>query len=310
MAQSAFQSLLKEFQIEANKPASEEQLARREAALGFALPESLRRCYLTCDGGQAHGHELSALELLSLKGSAKYGRSFFDSFFGYFPFAQNNDSNPVCVCCRSPLVGYVVLVLHDDEPRLLHRSLDGLFKAAVAHVQADNFLDTHELPADFAGPKRTAKDRSIARQLIDLAAKEGIGEEQTNALRFACDLLPDEDVAEIGALLEVKDAYVRAHVAKRLKSIPGALAKKLLKQLDNDFDGFVERCAAILHHEKIQATVIQNYNKKGLRIDPGPIHLNMDVWYAKYKDKPDFAAFLTERARFLIADKKKQRKSR
>lgn len=69
-------------------------------------------------------------------------------------------------------------------------------------------------------------------------------------------------------------------------------------------------CAAILQQEKIQATVIQNHGKKGLRIDPGPIHLNMDVFHAKHKDKPDFAAFLTERARFLIADKKKQRKSR
>src|SRR5262249_46819573 len=191
----AFQHFLQEFQIETRKPASETALRKADAKLGFPIPEPIRSCYLTCDGGQARpGPEgpRSAVELLSLEAALEYDRGpgFFDAFWGYFPFVENNDSNPVCLCCKSPLTGYVVLVSPDDAPRLMFRSPENFFRAAIEYIKGGEFFDTHELPSEFDGPDRTKKDLSIARQLIDEVASGDTlnNQERTEALRFACDL--------------------------------------------------------------------------------------------------------------------------
>ncbi|MCI0741539.1 MAG: SMI1/KNR4 family protein [Gemmataceae bacterium] len=310
---SAFQAFLKEFQIEAGEPASETELRKAESKLGFALPESVRSCYLLCDGGQAKDGSdgpRSALELLSLKATLDYPRvgGFFDSCWSYFPFVENNDSNPVSVCCKSPLVGYVVLVLYDDLPRLMFRSLDGFFQSAIEYVQSGAFLDTYELPSEFTGPERTKNDMSIARELIDLATKrESHEQERIDALRFACDLLSDEDVDEIGKLLNDEDEYVRDHASRRLQRIPGAKAKKALSDLEGDFDSFVERCAQRLQGEGINGSVQDAYGKKTIRIDPGPIWLNMEAFFSERK-RPDFDAHLIERSKFFVEYEKKQNK--
>jgi hypothetical protein len=307
----AFQHFLQEFQIETRKPMSETALRKADSHLGFSVPESLCSCYLTCDGGQAkYGPEgsRSAVELLSLEVALGYDRvpGFFDAFWGYFPFVENNDSNPVCLCCKSPLTGYVVLVSHDDAPRLMFRSLEGFFRAAVEYIQGGEFFDTHELPSEFDGPNRTKKDLSIARQLIDVVARGDTlnDQEHTDALRFACDLLSDEQVEEIAALLKDEDEYVREHVTKRLKRIPGAKARKALSQFESDFDAFVERCARKLQGEGIQASVQSPYGQKTIRIDPGPIWLNMEMFYSK-RNRPDVEDYLLERARFFMEQEKK-----
>jgi hypothetical protein len=94
--------------------------------------------------------------LLSLAKAASYPSPFFESQFGYLPLIENNDSNPVCVCCKPPLAGYVVCVSHNDSPRLLARSLDGFWSLAVKHVEQADFFDVDDLPSEFDAPQLAA----------------------------------------------------------------------------------------------------------------------------------------------------------
>jgi cell wall assembly regulator SMI1 len=125
---SVFQRFLRQFEITGNRPASEAEFTRTEAKLGCALPASVKTCYRICDGGRANDDQ-SDLHLFSLKQALDYRQTpgFLDSMFGNFPFAENNDSNPICICCKPPLAGFVVQVFHDDVPQLKFRSLDGFF---------------------------------------------------------------------------------------------------------------------------------------------------------------------------------------
>jgi SMI1 / KNR4 family (SUKH-1) len=305
--EATFRDFLKEFQIKGNKPVSEAQLAKAEAKLGFVLPVSLRACYRICDGGQAQSDQ-SRLHIFSLTESLEYGlvTGILNTFWSFFPFAENNDSNPICVCCKSPLAGYVVQVNHDDDQQLKYRSLLGFLQGAIGYVQGGQFLDTHEMLPEFTSRERTEHDRSIASQLIDSATqRENLDDQESiDALRFACDLLSDEEVDEIVGLLKFEAEYVREHVIHRLKGIAGAKAKNALHQLEADFDAFVERCARTLQQAAIQASVHAPYGKKSIRIDPGPIWLNLELFYSE-RNRPDFEYFLLERARYFLSQKKK-----
>lgn len=297
---TAFQSFLNEFQINPAPAAGEDEIKNLEVELGFALPEPLRDCYRRQDGGTAE-HKRSAVQLLSLGAAAEYRQmaGFDQVYWQYYPLAENNDSNPVCVCCKPPLTGYVVLVSHDDEPRLLYRTLDGFFDGAVKLLRSDSeFFDTYHLTGDFDGPERTVEDRDIARQLIELANFEDELEDQdrTDALRFACDLLGGDDTEELAALLDDDDEYVRGHVLARLQRDECAAANELLRRFEREYDAFLDRSVAVLQNNQIDANRVQN----SIRIDPWPIWLNMDVFYSERR-RPDFDEFLLERAKTFIA---------
>jgi hypothetical protein len=212
---SARQNFLSAFFFKLNKPASPAQLANFERKVQLSLPTALQECYAAADGGQA-SDKLSALQLLSLAQAEEYEGcpGFFDSYFGYLPITENNDSNPVCMCLKSPLAGHVVLVSHDASPRLLSRSLDGFFQAAVSELgrlREGGYFDTHGLPSDFDGPERTERDKAIAQQLVAAATPSDgvVGEQRTDAMRFACDLFGNDDLEEMATLLNVGDSYVR-----------------------------------------------------------------------------------------------------
>jgi hypothetical protein len=242
----------------------------------------------------------SALDYGSIPG-------FLDSCFGYFPYAENNDSNPVCVCCKPPLAGYVVLISHDDDPRLMFRSLDGFFHAAIEYVKNGEFLDTHELRTDFEGSERTTQDVTIARQLVALPA--GLqGRERAIALDYACELLADENVSEIVALLQDGDEYVRESATLRLKRIPSSAAKTALDQLEGEFDLFVGRCASWLQEAGINASVVAVYGKKAIRIDPGTIWLNTEAFFSE-RGRADFDEYLVERVKILQVHEQQRKKS-
>lgn len=288
---------------------TEAALQTAESNLGISIPAPLRSCFLSCNGGQArHSSEgvSSQVELLSLESVLKYASipGFINRIPGYFPFLENNDSNPVCVCCKSPLVGYVVLVNHGDGPRLLFRSPEGFFRAAVEHAKIGKFFDTYELISEFDGPERTKEDMAVAQQLIHLATpKDTLDDtERTNALRFACDLLSDENVDVLAELLNCGNEYVREHVLKRLKRIPSAEAKSAINAFESLFNAFVERCANRLQGEGIRASIQAPYGQKTIRIDPGPIWLSMEVFYSEHS-RTDFDDYLLERARFFIENR-------
>jgi hypothetical protein len=301
---SEFREFLREFRVGMGKPASEAALRNAESELGFTMPEFVRSCYRICDGGHAKnssGAGRSTVEVLSLETVRSYPREFFEGFWGYFPFIDNNDSNPVCVCCKSPLAGYVVLVKHDDAARLMSRSLETFFRSAIEYINSGLLLHTHKVRSDFDGPDRNQEDISIARRLIGLfaAGKAGDDPHRTDALRFSCDLLANENVDEIADLLNDEDHYVREHALRRLTRIPSLNATKVVRQFRDDFDAFVERCARRLRLDGIEASVEKPYGQKTIRISPGPIWLDMEIFYSE-RNRADIEDFVVERARAFL----------
>ncbi len=297
-----FQAFLNKFQIAKKQPLSESEIVEIESKTGLSFPETYRTCYLTCDGGQAQDRR-SALEILSLRAVLDYDVALGSAglVWGLAPFSENNDSNPICVCCKPPLTGYVVLVPHDDAPRLKFRSLENFFEAAIDYVGRDKFLDTYSLPSDFSGPERTEQDLEIARQLVQMVQRNEplSDDERTHSLRFACDLFSDLEIDEIVSLIDIGDEYVHQHVVERLRQIPAEKAKNALTHLAKEFDEFVDGCAERLRLEMVQASVHSEYGSKSIQVDPGPIWLNMKMFFA-IRNQPDFESYFLGRVKYLI----------
>ncbi|HEX7453529.1 MAG TPA: SMI1/KNR4 family protein [Polyangiaceae bacterium] len=300
-----FEEFLKDLQVEARAAAAPEELAAIEAELGCPLPSALREYYLKSDGGSAQ-HPRAGLEVIPLATARSYLRNLrlAESSWGLFPFIDNHDSNPMSLSCKGPLSGFVVLVNHEDDPRLMFRSLSDLFAALRAFVATGEFYDSHELASDFDGPSRSERDIAIARELARSAAPSGSLPEadKTDALRYACDLLPDSAVSEIEGLSGLGNESVREHVDRRLARIRSPEAQLALAQSSAEFDSFVEACAAQLRAEGMPSTVLAPYGPKALRIDAGPIWLNMEMFFAA-RAQPNFQAFFVQRAHALLAIK-------
>lgn len=284
---------------------SETEIQAVESKVELTFPESFRSCYLTCDGGVAQNQQ-SALEILSLRDVLEYEVVLGSAawIWGLVPFSQNSDSNPICVCCKPPLTGYVVLVLHDDAPRLKFRSLGSFFGAAIDYVKSDRFLDTFLLPSDFDGPDRTKQDRCIARELVQLVRTNDAlnDDERTHSLRFACDLFANVDVDEIATLLDIGDEYVHKHVMKRLKGIPGERARSIATRFEKEFDKFVDECAQMLNSANLRASVHTEHGNHSIRVDPGCTWLNMEMFFAMRR-RLDFENYFISRVRFLMGQK-------
>lgn len=308
--QAPIDAFCKTFQIKLGKPVTIADLAKVEKKLGFALPKSVRDLYLKGNGGKAKQQDLSALKFSTLPAALKLGTlpPFLDSCFGLWPLLENDDSNPICVCCKAPLVGYVVQMNHEEGPKLLARSLDGFLRAAVEQVAEGEYLELEELATDFDGATREKKDLAASKALFKLLQKKNAlsEEEQIDVARFACDLLPDSDVAGIKALLKIDNEYVREHVTARLSRLKKPAARKAVQKSAETFDSFVIQCAKILAQAGINATAVEMYGKQTIRLDPGPIWLNMEFFYSKRK-QADFETMFLEKVN-AVAPKKKGKK--
>ncbi len=205
----------------------------------------------------------------------------------------------------SPLAGYVVLVNHDDQPKLLARSIESFLRTAIDYVSEGDYLEIHELPTDFDGPDRTKGDLVASRALLQLLQTEDAltEDEQVDAGRFACDLLPDKEVKGIKALLEIDNEYVQEHVTARLSRLQKPAACKAVPKSAETFDSFVIQCAEALKKAGIAATTVEMYGKPTIRLDPGPVWLNMEFFYAKRK-QADFQKMFLEKVK-AVAPKKK-----
>lgn len=304
------------FKIKLHEPATEAQrkqlfgrLQKFAKKFKLTLPDSVMKLYSRGNGGQAND-EGSQLEILSLDTALSYPPQFFESPFGYLPVVENHDSNPICVCCKPPLVGYVVCVSHEDSPRLLARSLDGFYSLAENHVRQANFFDTYDLSSEFDAAARKPGDANAAHELVKLAAIKKVQScgDATDALRFACDLLSNQQIDEIVALLDANDAEVSAHVLARLQRVGGAKAKRAVDKLGGGYDGFVEKCAELLSGASVRFSIHAPYGKKQIRVDaPKLIWLNMDSYYDQ-RHRPDFDDFFVSRVQELLGRKTAKKK--
>lgn len=307
--QSPFDAFCKTFQIKLGKPATSQDLAKVEKKIGFKLADSVRSTYLQANGGKAKDSDVSSLVLNKLSDVMKYAGSpaFMDSCFGLWPLLENKDSDPVCVACKGPLAGYVVLVSHDDGAKLMFRSLDRFFQAAIASVADGQSFESRDLPTDFDTAERTSKDLAASKKLLKLLQKtdELTEEESIDVARFACDLLPDSDIVGIKALLKIDNTYVREHVTARLSRLKKSAARKAVKKSAETFDSFVINCAKVLKKAGIAATTVEMYGKPTIRLDPGPVWLNMQFFHSKRK-QADFEAMLLEKVKEMAPKKKKK----
>lgn len=294
----SMKNLLEAVNAEASPGATEVDIDAFEGQTGLVLPESLHALYIQSDGAVLSEGEMKILPLATIQeqmvGVHRWG---FLELWGYFPFTDNNDSNPFCVCCNAPLTGYIVQVPHDDTAAIKFRSL-GSFLAALQQFVDEDYWDLHEMPSEFEGPDRTAQDIAVGRELLKMAPK--MDElEQRDALRFGMWLLSEPQVSEITPLLEHRDEYVRDDAARRLAAMQSSEASQALDKAKNEMRQFVQQCAERLMQAGIKATVIKEIN---LRLEPGPVWLNMEGLYSRRNDA-DVYDFILERSHFLLAQK-------
>ncbi len=261
-----------------------------ETATGLRLPENVRLLYKNCNGASLSKGIQRILSLEGVRGYVYGFRNFgIPQRWGYFPFTDNNDSNPFCVCCASPLIGYVVLVSHDDSAAIKFRSLESFL---AAQGGATGGRDLYELPSDFAGEARTAADLTAGRELIALApSMEDV--EQGDAYRFGMWLLSGDQLGEIIAVLKAGDEYVREDALRRLTAIGTPGAQAAIRDSRADLTRFVARCAEALRQAGVAATV---EGDTGLNAGPRRAGVNTAMFYARRRE-PDIFEKLIERFR-------------
>lgn len=142
----------------------------------MTFPDELRQLYRFTNGVTI---DEFSLKILDLKGMLEFQQMLknagYPQIWGYLPFTDSNDSNPYCICCLSPLTGYVVLVSHDDSAKLTHRGLNAFFVALSEllepHLETEDWqehFDIEELRDDFSSSDRNDSDREIGRKLLDV----------------------------------------------------------------------------------------------------------------------------------------------
>ena len=290
--------LLQRLGITPNPPATDAEIAGAEAQTGLTFPDSLRDLYRQANGVVIHDYSLTILPLdRAVAEWRALGEAGYPQAWGYFPFTDSNDSNPFCVCCRSPLTGYVVWVPHDDDPAPTHRDLSGFFAALAAFLApfptpdnlAENRLYIEDLPSDFSGSERTARDREVGRLLLEIGYAYGEPEmrtlariERSNAFAFSFTLLGAEDVAQIAALLSASDEYISQSAADRLKEIGTPNAQAALATHQSNLLSFVRGLRARVSADGIAVKLEAPHDPLALTLSAGgkPIHLNPVAWYA------------------------------
>jgi hypothetical protein len=291
------------FHIEWTKPATEGELVAAEKALAAPLPAEVRAWYRAANGGQA-GAGRAELKLHSLDFALGWVERTTLGELGHWPLATNADSNPICVVCKGPLLGYVVQWEHDGEPRVLYRSVAGFFREATEQLAREGYLDTHELKGDFEAPERTPEDVQAGRGLVRTVAEGAVtGMAATSTLMFAADLLTSAD--EIRTLAELGDEYVWTHVTHRLSQLGTPDAERTVGSMANAYDDFVEKCAEQLRAAGFEVEIDTTYERKGLTVNPHDIGLNMEMFFAQ-RSEPGVYQYLLERVRALVAIHEKE----
>ena len=248
-------TLLQSMGVPSTSPVSTETLDSFEQTFAIQLPQRIRDIYAYSNGCMLGPRRP---QIVSIEVATKYAQAFarmgIPQRWGYFALTDNNDSNPYCVCCKPPLVGYVVKVSHDDSAEIKFRTVDDLLLAVRKGLRENPRWDLGYAESQFRGRDRTPEDIASGKQLIELAASL-TDVERADALRFGMWLLSDAHIADIAALLEDKDSYVREHAEGRLRSIGNAEAITAIDNLHKQQDEFANRCLVLLVNVGIDARI-------------------------------------------------------
>jgi hypothetical protein len=305
-----------------NPGATAAELDAFEAGTGLSLPASLRAFYeaangLTIDGGGSGYYVNGArpvrptawMEILSLakvapyvEGMRRYG---IPQVWGYFPFTDCNDSNAYCVCCSGPLRNRIAHVFHDDVAGLkfweLGRFLDAVAAAVASRGEGRPELD--RLPGDYTPDRqdRTEDEVRAGLELLKLG-NELADVEQGDALRFAIDLLSEEQVDDVVRLLETGDKYTARDATVRLRAMKSTRAADALRRYAAETAGFVADCVAALRAAGLDVADVQDNTA---RLEPGPVWLDVLQWFHRRRE-PGIHDAVVRRAKELLALQKQR----
>lgn len=302
---SPLDRLLARSDVRPNPAASDADIAAAEGRLGLTLPEPVRELYRRANGALVGRNSTPfgrTFDFLTLAEAGPYAESLdraLGSTFGYFPLTEANDSDPVCVACRSPLTGHIVHVFHDDDPRLLFRSFDEFAAAVPARLDAGGRLEG--IPSPFDGPDRTDEDRRLGREVLAFA--DGLdpdGSGQVAAHHFAFALLDPADPSVIAHGLTHPDEYVRYAAENRLRAIGTPAALAAVGAYRRSVADFCRRVVTALRAAGIEVVLEQQPGGLALLYGSRRRGLNHVMFY-RLRDEPDGMVRIVERVRQLLA---------
>jgi len=233
----------------AQPPVSAERIALREAELDISLPDELSAFYRYTDG-LAHSQQnyrFPSLASLSLDWFA--GWPFLEDL-GLLPLLDANDSNPLCVITRGPLVGIVAHIFHDGDTRLRFGSIrDMLHCLSSATSFHEGYLSSsvQTLPPE---PDNATYHEAYSQLIEDFAPEDR--ESNSWRLRFAIDLCSDAEAERIADLISLGDEYVRSAAINRLRNIDHEDARRFLVEDEREFDAFVSMVSKMGPEDRIR----------------------------------------------------------
>jgi cell wall assembly regulator SMI1 len=289
--------------LDPGQPATKARLDKLEKAVRLKLPDDFRELYRTANGFSVDGGSLEFIEVDEVESMADLA----ESTFGWLPFAHCNDSNYYSVACNEPLRGFVAHLYHDDESKLVCRSL-GRFLDVVAEREArrqeaqgsdDEDEVAEQTRLDFidgdlalAVPERTEEDVRAACEVVRLASGLDAGTAGHNeALRYAAFLFGAGNEDDLAGLF-AHDEYVRETALRRLQHLGTPRATQVIASYRNDLAAFVERTREALRAAGLRVRG-EGY---AITVDPGNVHLNVEMLYSK-RDDPTFLEGLIARLR-------------
>ncbi len=238
--QSAIEALIAKQGFEAAPPATGNALASVEQTFGGRLSEPIRKFLLQCNGLR---NDKMRLEFLSTTSMLSCWPAFeawaFVSELKLLLALDACDSNPLCVITQGPLTGMVAHIFHDGDSCLRFQSLEEMLTLLAESESAVEAYDSKTVTT------LPPKDRSpgLSKARVELLQKRGELEDpngESLLMCFALDLCADDEVTQIGEILESGDEYVRSRALSRLSAIDSEEARALLSADERAFDEFVE----------------------------------------------------------------------
>jgi hypothetical protein len=291
-------------------PKRKHSIAELTADVLSSVPNDLLALYTLCDGGQCKALNLRVIPLAE---AADAARTFADLYpsMGYIPVVADINGESCFLATKGPLKGYIVLVHHEERDEIKSRSLRGFLEVLAKNRRSNGWLledflyddgrPRGQTPFELSGKERTAGDLKAARAMLKLAekqvdSKEG-ADEYAHLFELALMLLSDKQSKEILALLKHRDHEVRRLAEQRAACLKSSKAAATRKNAAADLAAFVKQAVNVLKKNGLDAHVV---NGTDIRIDPGPVWLNVPVFFDR-RHTADVWDYLVERAKFFVS---------
>jgi hypothetical protein len=306
-----FAALLVEAGFDLVPPQRKHSIGELTADLSLEMPSDLISLYSTCDGGECRNLNLRIVPLQEAIDLAMTYQGMYP-VMGYFPFVKEINGDYRFLCTTGPLEGYVLWLHHDDLHEFKARSLRGFLEVLANNRNSagwwleDGTYGAEGRPRghvafEMAGKSRTTSDVMAAQALLKLAeqrvdAEDG-ADEYAHLFDLALTLLPDEQSEHIVPLLKHRNHEVRQVAQFRLAGVetPDVIAAR--REAAQELAAFVAQAVEFLRQNGLDAHAV---NGTDIRIDPGPVWLNMPGFFDR-RNQPDVWDYLLERAKTFVS---------